>query len=210
MAAELNFKILTVLSNVISSATDGPLSWWCCQTNLNTRKRYLKSIIMRHRNWTTPWEQLYVFAWRIVCFLDAFGGWSSYRFDCDNWQISEVPQPSWNAASLVLIVEMADVNFASVVGPAAAKLSVSNSNLTKSCSVGWQLVCCDNLWWSVLSHYFYEELLCCSLVASFCNKAFKNFAFMINGAPKVKSHCLFWRRLRQNTIASSSGAPASS
>ena len=83
----------------------------CCQTNLNTRKRHLKSIIMRHRNWTTLWEQLYVFAWRIACFLDVFHGWSGYRFDCDNWQISEVPQPSWNAASLVLVVEMADVNF---------------------------------------------------------------------------------------------------
>ena len=83
----------------------------CCQTNLSTRKRHLKSIIMRHRNWTTLWEQLYVFAWRIACFLDVFHGWSGYRFDCDNRQISEVPQPPWNAASPFLVVEMADVNF---------------------------------------------------------------------------------------------------
>ena len=39
----------------------------------------------------------------------------------------------------------------------------------------------------MLSHCFYKELLRCSLVASFCNKAFKNFALMINGASKVKS-----------------------
>ena len=25
-----------------------------CQTNLNTRKGHLRSVIMRHRNWTTP------------------------------------------------------------------------------------------------------------------------------------------------------------
>ena len=56
----------------------------CCQTNLNTCKRHIKLMIMRHRNWTNPWEQLYVFVWRIVCFLDVFGGWSGYRFDCDN------------------------------------------------------------------------------------------------------------------------------
>jgi hypothetical protein len=52
-----------------------------------------------------------VFAYKSVCFLDAFGGWSGYRYDCDNWQASEVSQLSWNAASLVLVVEMTDVNF---------------------------------------------------------------------------------------------------
>ena len=27
----------------------------CCQTNLNTCKGHLKSVITRRRNWTTPW-----------------------------------------------------------------------------------------------------------------------------------------------------------
>jgi hypothetical protein len=44
----------------------------------------------------------------------------------------------------------------------------------------------------MLSHYFYKELLRCSLVASFCNKAFKNFPFMINGAPKIKSLTVYF------------------
>ena len=44
----------------------------------------------------------------------------------------------------------------------------------------------------MLSHCFYKELLRCSLVASFCNKAFKNFPFMINGAPKVKSLTVYF------------------
>ena len=39
---------------------------------------------------------------------------------------------------------------------------------------------------TMLSHCFYKELLRCSLVTSFCNKAFKNLTFMINGTPKVK------------------------
>jgi len=77
--------------------------------------------------------------------------------------------------------------FTSVVGSAAAKLSVSNSNLTKSRAVGWQLVSRDNLWRSVLSHYFYEKFLRCSLVPPFGNIAFQNFAFVINSTPKVKS-----------------------
>jgi hypothetical protein len=44
----------------------------------------------------------------------------------------------------------------------------------------------------MLSHYFYQELLRCSLVASFCNKAFRNFPFVINGAPKVKSLTVYF------------------
>jgi len=45
---------------------------------------------------------------------------------------------------------------------------------------------------SMLSHYFYKELLRCSLVASFCKKVFKNFAFVINSAPKVKSLAVYF------------------
>ena len=44
----------------------------------------------------------------------------------------------------------------------------------------------------MLSHYFYKELLRCSLVASFCKKVFKNFAFVINSAPKVKSLAVYF------------------
>jgi hypothetical protein len=39
---------------------------------------------------------------------------------------------------------------------------------------------------------FFKELLRCSLVASFCNKAFKNFAFVINGAQKVKVFSIYF------------------
>ena len=46
----------------------------------------------------------------------------------------------------------------------------------------------------MLSNYFYKELLRCSLVASFCNKAFKNFPFMINGAPKVKAFSIYFHK----------------
>ena len=84
--------------------------------------------------------------------------------------------------------------FASVVGPASAKLSVRNANLTKSRLIGRQLVCRDDLWWSVFSHCFYKKLLRCSLVASLCNKAFKNFAFVINGAPKVKAFTIYFHK----------------
>jgi hypothetical protein len=44
----------------------------------------------------------------------------------------------------------------------------------------------------VFSHCFYQEILRCSRVASLCNKAFKNFAFTINGAPKVKSLTIYF------------------
>jgi len=46
----------------------------------------------------------------------------------------------------------------------------------------------------VLSHCFYQELLRCSLVASLCNKAFKNFAFVINGAPQVKAFSIYFHK----------------
>jgi len=41
-------KKLAVLANVLMSST--ACSRRCCQTNLNTRQRHIKSIIMRHRN----------------------------------------------------------------------------------------------------------------------------------------------------------------
>jgi len=44
----------------------------------------------------------------------------------------------------------------------------------------------------VFSHCFYQELLRCSLVASLCNKAFQNFALVINGAPKVKAFSIYF------------------
>jgi len=46
----------------------------------------------------------------------------------------------------------------------------------------------------VLSHYFYKELLRYSLIASFYNKAFKNFAYMINGAPPVKAFSIYFHK----------------
>jgi len=142
---------------------------------------------MRHRNWTTPWEQLYVFAWRIACFLDVFHGWSGYRFDCDNWQISEVPQPSWNAASLVLVVGMAGANFHTDCFP-GRRITDDLQRQYHQKSRHKMPACLS--WWSwvirVFALFLSElKLLRFSLVASFCNKAFKNFAFVINGAPKV-------------------------
>ena len=75
----------------------------------------------------------------------------------------------------------------SVIRSAAEKLSISNANLTKGCSIGRQLVCCNNLGRSVFSHCFYKKLLSCRLVASLCNIAFQNLTFMINSTPRVKA-----------------------
>ena len=83
---------------------------------------------------------------------------------------------------------------ASVVGSAAAKLSICNTNITKSRAIRWQLISCNDLWWSVLSHCFYEKFLRCSLVTSFCNEAFKHLAFMINRSPKVKSLSIYFNK----------------
>ena len=57
----------------------------CCQTNLNTRKKHIKSIIMWHRKWTTQSERHCVFAYKSVCFEDVFHDWSGCISGRDNW-----------------------------------------------------------------------------------------------------------------------------
>jgi len=49
----------------------------------------------------------------------------------------------------------------------------------------------------------FEKFLCCGLVSSLCNKAFKNFAFVINSAPQVKMFFhLFSQKLHSGAITS--------
>ena len=43
----------------------------------------------------------------------------------------------------------------------------------------------------MFTHCFNKELLRCSFITSFCNKAFQNLTFVINGAPKVKSLTIY-------------------